>query len=333
LVGENEVTRTWLTLASSPFSTNSAPQRFETDISFDEFVFPSDARFEDAIFVRIARFERARFAGSARFDRAVFSGGAWFERATFSDPAWFFRATFGGEARFDDAIFSSYARFERTTFDDPGSFVRATFKGAARFDRAIFRGDALFFNAAFNDGGDFPLAKFRRHATFANSFFGRSASFQAVATAGIFWLAGATFREVPNFLGATFECALRLDNVATPRYRLFGYTPDKDAAALFRVLRRQTREGLDRDRELEFFAQEVRTGRFHAKGWPSWVPKVGSWRFWFGLAFGTFSDFGRSLWRPLLTWFALSILFAAFYLGEHEDMRKARAELGAAWST
>jgi hypothetical protein len=108
---------------------------------------------------------------------------------------------------------------------------------------------------------------------------------------------------------------------------LDGYTPDRDAAASFRELRRRAAEAQDRDRELEFFAQEIRTGRFHAKGMPSWVPKVWSWRFWFGLGFGAFSDFGRSLWRPLLSWLALTAVFAAVYLGEHEQMRQARVAL------
>ena len=80
------------------------------------------------------------------------------------------------------------------------------------------------------------------------------------------------------------------------------HTFDKDVTARFRELRRRAVEAQDRDRELEFFAQEVRTGRFHAKGLPSRVPKVRSWRFWFGLAFGALSDFGRSLWRPLQAW-------------------------------
>src|SRR5262249_50614525 len=139
--------------------------------------------------------------------------------------------------------------------------------------------------------------------------------------------------QVPSFIGATFKGGLRLDNVETPHYRLLGYTPDKDATARFRELRRRATEAHDHERELEVFAQEIRTGRFHAKGLPSWVPKVWSWRFWFGLGFGALSDFGRSLWRPLLTWAALMALFAMFFLGEQEDVRKARSDLGSSWST
>lgn len=52
-----------------------------------------------------------------------------------------------------------------------------------------------------------------------------------------------------------------------------------------------------------------------------------SWRFWFGLWFEVLSDFGRSFWRPLLAWLVLAVVCAVFFLGEHEDMRKARVAL------
>jgi hypothetical protein len=53
------------------------------------------------------------------------------------------------------------------------------------------------------------------------------------------------------------------------------------------------------------------------------------------LGFEAFSDFGRSLWRPLLCWLVLLLGFAVFYLGEHDSMQKARAALApsGAWST
>jgi hypothetical protein len=129
---------------------------------------------------------------------------------------------------------------------------------------------------------------------------------------------------------------------------LFGWTPDRNASAHFRELKRQAVEAQDRDRELEFFAQEIRTARFHAHvfaGWrwvqegkiwrqrivglrlPSWIPRFWSWRFWFGLAYGTFSNFGRSVLRPLVVWLALAAAFAVFYLGQHAGQHQARKAL------
>jgi len=133
------------------------------------------------------------------------------------------------------------------------------------------------------------------------------------------------------------------------------WTRDKEAPARFRELKRLAADAQDYDRELEFFAQECRTSRFHRGGlhtlpspsrlwsWQSlellyvfsWRLLSGlfSWRFWFGLLYGTFSNFGRSVLRPVLFWVALLLVSAVFYLGEHEGMREARAKLNphGAW--
>jgi uncharacterized protein YjbI with pentapeptide repeats len=345
-LGENEATQVWLALSASVFSTTNLKHRFETDVSFHSFVFPTVAKFKNAAFRGEADFTGATFGGSADFSgatfrgtdfsgttfservdfaRATFSGGATFH-ATFSDWANFSHATFSG-ASFQNATFSGVV-FWNATFGSLAHFSNATFSGEAQFGGVAVSGPAWFDNATFNAKASFWTSQFKGSVTFANSIFRQAADFDGVDSAAAFVLSNVAFKRVPGFIGATFKGKLRLDNVETPRYRwTFGYTPDKDATARFRELRRQAAEAQDHDREMEFFAQEVRTGRFHAKGLPSWVPKVWSWRFWFGLGFGALSDFGRSLWRPLLSWLVLTVLCAAFFLGEHEDMRKARAAL------
>jgi Pentapeptide repeats (9 copies) len=296
----------WLALASAVFSTEVLTHCLESDVSFDQSIFPSDASFDSAT-----------LSGDALFGSATFSGDAIFESATFSRDAFFGSATFSGNASFDSATFSRDAFF--------GS---ATFSRDAFFGSATFSGPTLLTEVRFNADADFRHAKFEKPVTFARSIFRQAANFEGIDSVAAFSLTDATFNQVPSFIGAAFKGKVRLDNVETPRDRwTFGYTPDKDATARFRELRRQAAEAQDRERELEFFAQEIRTGRFHGKGLPSWVPKVWSWRFWFGLGFGAFSNFGRSLSRPLLLWLALTALFAAFYLGEHEDMRNARDAL------
>jgi hypothetical protein len=288
------------------FSTDAAPHVFEKDASFTEIVFPNEARFQ-----------RATFEGEVKFEGAVFNSGAGFQGVNF-----------GGGALFESITFPSVAQFQGATFGKGARFQGASFLGRAWFQGATFRWRTFFSGARFAAHANFASARFEAPADFAASAFRAGADFDGIDSAAAFSLADATFHQVPSFIGATFKGVLRLDNVATPRFLwTLGYTPDKDATARFRELRRRAVEAQDRDRELEFFAQEIRTGRFHAKGLPSWVPKVWSWRFWFGLGFGALSDFGRSLWRPLLWWLALAALFAAFFLGEHEDVRKDRAAL------
>jgi hypothetical protein len=247
---EHEATQVWLALATAVFSTEVLTHRFENETSFRQFIFPSDAVFE---------------------------------RATFSDRASFWRATFSSGASFWCATFSGETSFRRATFSGQASFRSATFGGDASFGSATFSGDTVLAEVRFNANADFPHAKFEKQVTFRDSIFRQAANFEGIDSAAAFSLTDAKFIQLPSFINATFKGKLRLDNVETPRYRsTFGYVPDKDAPARFRELRRLAAEAQDHESELKFFAQEVRTGRFHAKGLPSWVPKVWSWRFWFG---------------------------------------------------
>jgi hypothetical protein len=363
LAGENEVTRAWIALACAVFSTKATRHTFESDVAFAECIFCGIADFEGATFLGAAKFESVTFCGDAKFRstifvavtnsferatfsgdadfqsaefsaagtnfmNATFSGEANFQNATFSGIAAFVEATFSGEANFQSATFSDTAGFGNATFSRNASFRLATFSGLANFGNSTFEAGADLNKAQFNASANFAQAKFKAAATFDRSRFAQDARFEAIDSSGIFSLTDTAFDRVPSLFGATFKGALRLDNVRTPPYRwTFGYTPDENATARFRELKRRANEAQDHERELEFFSQEVRTGRFHAKGLPVWVPKVWSWRFWFGLAFEVFSDFGRSLWRPLLWWLILTAVFSAFYLGEHEDVRNARAAL------
>ena len=85
----------------------------------------------------------------------------------------------------------------------------------------------------------------------------------------------------------------------------------------------------DSTKELEFHAQEIRASRF-VTDWPiPWGGKQlsGIARFWFGLAYGALSDFGRSAWRPLGWWLFLIVVSSILYLGQSEDVRVRRQAL------
>jgi hypothetical protein len=308
---QSEAAELWRLLAVAAFSTESLRHRFDTSASFTQLL----------------------FAGAAQFEGASFSGDAEFRDTTFSAETTFKEASFAGMAGFRNATFDSTTRFSDATFNATVGFWEAAFNREVRFNRATFRGRAFFRDVRFNAAASFTQSRFEGPATFARALFRQKADFEGMDSSAAFTLADASFHQVPSFIGATFKGILRLDNVRTPRYRWLGYTPDKDARARFRELRRRAVEAQDRGRELEFFAQEFRTGRFHSKRFPPWLPKVWHLGFWLGLAFEGFSNFGRSLWRPLLWWLALAALFAVFFLDEHEDMRKARADLGAVRST
>ena len=329
-----DAAKVWLALAASAFSTEARAHRFESDVSFGGYIFPSVAWFGGATFSGSAKFGGAIFSGDAGFESAAFSGYAGFPSAIFNGAAIFESAIFHGEApfvqaSFAGATFNGDSLFGSVTFGGD-AFFGATFNGDAFFGYATFKGYAFFGHATFNGSAAFSHAKFKQQAAFDHSKFQEAANFEGIDNAAALSLADAIFKRVPNFFSATFKGKLRLDNVETPRYPWLGYTPDKDATARFRELRRHAAEAQDHERELEFFAQELRSGRFHVKGLPPWVPKLWSWRFWFGLGFEVLSNFGRSLWRPLFFWLILGTLCAVFYLGENSDMRRARETFASA---
>ena len=82
--------------------------------------------------------------------------------------------------------------------------------------------------------------------------------------------------------------------------------------AKYRRLKKLAFEAQDQTGEQEFFAQELRCRRFwHDRPFGGGVAK-----FWLGWLYGGISNFGRSMLRPFLLWFASIFLFALFYLGQ-----------------
>ncbi len=104
----------------------------------------------------------------------------------------------------------------------------------------------------------------------------------------------------------------------------------REVPARWRALKRLAIQGHDIDRELQFFSGEVRSARFAGDWpipWPIWITPVwsGFFRFWFGLLYELFSDFGRSILRPFLAWAIAIAFFAAFYLSQTEVMLRHSA--------
>ena len=300
----------WINVATVSFSAENRVEEFTRHAEFQGFLFPWTAFFSSARFIEDVDFLEAEFHGFTYFDHISFGSTASFVFVKFHKFVAFNESTFSGFAPFNGASFSDVAAFDTVTFEQPVDFAQCQF-----LERAIFH-----------------RTKFRGPADFSRCYFPKGADFDAIESSDAFSLAGAAFQQVPSVMGATFRGTLRLHNVMTPSYPLLGWTPEGDAPARFRELKRHANETQDRDRELEFFAQEIRTSRFHAKGLPTYIPRIWEWRFWFGLFFGTFSDFGRSVWRPVFFWALLLFGFGVFYLGEHEEIAKARADLASAGS-
>lgn len=280
----NDATRTWHAAAKTEFSEH----QFKEMVDFSGFVFP---------------------------------GVAWFDGATFSDRARFYGTTFLGHARFQEATFSSYSEFTKVKFRSHASFGRATFLENTGFSGATFSGDAEFSETTFSSEAKFLQAVFEGFTEFDGTRFKDAADFRAIEGKSVFSLAGATFLAVPNFIQAHFAEAPRLDNsrIQPRHFRLLTmadvknyFKGDRDLPARWRALKRLAVQGHDHMHELEFFQNELKTRR-----WSTDRP----WQavFWFGLFYSWFSDFGRSIFRPLLWWAVSAVVFWQLYLVAHFD--------------
>ena len=347
----NEATTAWFKSAAAEFSTAKAPYEFKNTVDFSGWVFPADAGFEKATFPGTAWFGEATFLSNAVFEKATFSGDAGFEKATFSGTAWFGEATFWGDAGLEKVTFEGDARFENVTFTRDARFENATFSGTAWFGGATFTRDARFNGATLRRHGRFEKATFTRHArfggamfsgdagfgevtfngftSFADTSFDRDADFSGIRSERAFTLAGATFRQVPDFVQAHFEEAPRLDN-SLFRLRPVGlFDGQEDAPARYRALKRLAIQGHDHESEMKFFAGEITRARFVTDfplTWRIWSGEAwgGVARWWFGWGYQLVSGFGRSLLRPLVLWLVTIALGTGYFLGQHPDVERAR---------
>jgi Pentapeptide repeats (9 copies) len=318
---------------AGPAKFNQA--QFRSEVRLGEAEFQNTAGFEEAQFKGKTTFRLAKLAGEANFERARFDHDARFSEVQFADTANFGSAQFGHGADFQAAAFAKPAAFQRSRFTGDVNFCDAVFSGNADFASAKFTHNVSFADAGFLGAAAFAQAIFRDRANFRNVRFLGPATFSAIRSRAAFVLAGATFRQVPSLHDAGFREPPRLDDMSIanqlslfpvwgadvardPRPRLLRGLKacgDPEHASRYRRLRKLASATQDRERELEFFAQELRCRRF-------WLDKPlgrGLTRFWIGWIYGGISDFGRSLTRPLALWTATVLMFALIYLAERRS--------------
>ena len=309
--------------------------------SFIKAAFSGNAEFSEAAFSGDAWFNEAAFSGDAGFSEVAFSGDAWFIKTAFNGYASFIKAAFSGNAEFSEAAFSGNAGFMKTAFNGHARFIKAAFSGDAGFNGAAFKGDAGFNEAAFKGDAGFNEAAFKGYVGFSEAKFSKTASFvqtnftgftsfdhcrfegyasyRAIQVSRSFSLTQAWFGQVPDFTQARFAespelYAIHIEtrrgwprSLADFKTLLKG---NADLAACWRALKRLAVAAHDHDRELLFWKGEVLARRWSEdKPWHA--------LFYFGLFYGWFSDFGRSVVRPLIGWALGFFGFTCYYLCKH----------------
>ncbi len=312
-------------------------------INFSNFIFPSGVNFHSAKFNGRAKFNSVKFYGRTVFSSAKFISSANFSSAEFKGVADFSSAKFKGAANFSSAEFKAVAGFISAEFKDGAEFSLVTFHNRSSFSKTTFAKTLNLIEATFGGYAQFSQAKFYDEA-----------HLPAIHAERAFDLSGATFfNHIPNYTQAHFLESPRLDNITVlepiikkPRHswqryfwnkkystylaRCWGNKKQKrkfswgqftnkhlnpDEEAHYRALKRLAIQAHDHDNEMKFFAGEIRSRRHITDCAMPWAKGfASSARYWAGIFYELTSNFGRSLIRPLICWFAVFFLFSHLYL-------------------
>ena len=322
---------------------------FPPFIDFIGFIFPGDALFSNAQFPCGASFGHTEFRGSAVFDGTLFSGPLVFsatlhESLTFNNAKFIGQACFPGLCLVDDnnplpdraftfnstvfkqnvsfsgSVFpTSRVMFRQAVFEHEADFMNASFNGPALFDWATFKSRAMFHRTTCRSSIQFNDVSFEGDTNFDEATFHKKAYFHAIRVSSFFRMAGAEFLKVPDFDQATFTQAPPLHNVkispqhapnrfTAPFKTYFNGSPEDEQC--WRALRRLAVQSHDHFSEQRFFRQELLARR-------GTTERVWHASFWLGLFYQIFSDFGRSLSRPLVWWISGILFFSVVYVACH----------------
>ncbi len=326
---------------------------FQSEAHFTGVKFAGAADFSDAVFHNHAIFEQARFAGPADFFGVHFLGRALFDNAQCLDDIGFYKSAFVRRLTINDATFYGKVNLEGATDGDPivssPQLIRLTAQGtpltaltgtldpgvgpsASSFRslpklharRATFYENANFSNRDMLSPSTFRSARFHERALFHGSDIHANVNFH-----------GTRFREAlhftPKHLPKYPDDLLRLRFLNDGAGRDYAgwkkaylktravrrgddFTADGYFDALetsFRTLKQLMEDRRDRVREGEFFNYELRARRKRSD--VPWWERAASFIYWL------ISDYGNSIFRPLVTMVLLFVgLSLAYYaLGDH----------------
>jgi len=291
----------------------------DISFSFEGFIFPGGASFvgakfswskdtfKEAVFGHYVSFGRAEFDGSVSFERARFQTST-FRRSIFKDDVTFEGAKFAGDdCQFDYAEFCGDANFEEARFESSKiRFQHAQFKRAARFRKACFHNPLDFSQAEFQRVADFAQVTMKGGADFSWAIFDGVAAFEDCIADRPPDFRTARFRVAPNLHAS--QIGYEPGNESFCR-RLFRAAADQHDVRRYRFLKKLAGDAKDHESEVAFLALELRAKRFHeSKGFAAIALNLG---------YEWLSDFGRSVARPTVWLFAVTLSAATMIACAH----------------
>ena len=266
---------------------------------------------------------------------------AYFTSSKFQGVAYFTSAEFHGVAYFRSAEFHGVADFRSAEFHGETDFTSAEFHGVAYFTSAKFQGVAYFGLVDFERHANFSKAKFEKQTDFEAILVKRAFSLaDAEFTTDIPNFTQANFAESPRLdnikviplpkvqrspLGWQryfwsenyFPYLMRLSKrylFNSPRHfwnKFINTRRNSNEEARYRALKRLAIQAHDHENEMKFFAGEIRSRRHITDCLIPWKKGIASSaRYWAGVFYEVFSDFGRSFIRPIAYWCITFFIFA-----------------------
>lgn len=314
--------------------------KFLAEAIFIGTEFGNSASFKNAKFSNDADFEDAQFGDNADFANAEFASSSWFERSKFNKNTSFYSTQFNEGALFQDAQFGDWVAFDNAKFLEKTDFTRTTFSGTSSFVDTQFGDRLIFFGTMFEGDAHFKVVN--KNSSEKDQF--NPSNFKSVS------FAGSTFKGRADFSGRTFTAATSFGRViknVTTEYRVedeyvikvvvpkgqhvtFGKAPlfhgcklhqdttfdgaeypkpssdpteNDTAARAYRSLKLAFSQHQATREEQFFFRKEMAEETARA-------PCTLKWLFWL---YSRFSDYGFSLWRPMVLLFLTLPIFALIY--------------------
>jgi|GEM_PF-6934008 len=300
---------------------------FESEVHFREVQFGSKASFTKANFGDEVDFRFAKFESEVHFRKVQFSRNVNFTKVYFKDQVYFLESQFKGETNFWLAQFDGEVDFRRTKFEEVAVFREVDFKRHVDFALAKFEStvdfEAILVKRAFSLAG----VKFNSNIpNFTQANFSESPRLDNVKVLPAPKLKKSPFGWQRYFWTKNYlSYLMRLLNRYLFQYSKYIWNKftntrrNPNEEAHYRALKRLAIQAHDHENEMKFFAGEIRARR-HITDFANFLTHdfASSMRYWAGVAYELFSDFGRSFIRPALWWFACLWLFANLTLSGAE---------------
>ncbi|NMM45978.1 hypothetical protein HH303_15885 [Rhodospirillaceae bacterium KN72] len=317
--------------------------------TFHSASFRKPTSFNEAYFQGLSVFREAAFLDTSGFNQALFFEDVDFRETSFhsytdfrmtkclGDEAIFYRSVFKGYTIFRDATFGGYA-------DCYADFREAAFLRDANFEGVAFNGKAIFCGApkAVSEtdnmsGSTITGSRAQFSDPFEARFEERVSSSAGISTSARRECAGETsfvdvhFRSVADFTNRVFLAKTAFDGCkfetlvpvfagadlhqrTTWRGVSWPRTPNSPKAAgemadAYAHLRLRMNAIQNHEKELEFFARELRAKQVELGFWQSIPIRI----------YAVLSDYGQGLRRPALWLVALWYLCAVIYRGGSGD--------------